>query len=117
MKQLFATFLICLSFSFLIAQDKNISITPALEKRFLSDSINVVLSVPSTYKIVSCNLILTTTKGDAFRINYSTKSYASKTLKEFIDHHEKGSKIIFADMEVIKDNRKLKLAEQHYIYQ
>ncbi|MBL7801075.1 MAG: hypothetical protein JNL95_10155 [Chitinophagales bacterium] len=110
---LFFSFSACLIF----AQEKNVSITPALEKRFLSDSINEVLSIPSTYKIVSCNLILTSPKGGAFRINFSTKSYASKALKEFIDHHEKGSKIIFADMEVIKDKRKIKLAEQHNIYQ
>lgn len=117
MKQLFSTLLICFSFSFLFAQEKNVSITSALEKRFLSDSINEVIGVPSSYSVKYCSLILTNPSGGVFRTNYNTNSNATKILRQFIALHEKGSKIIFTDIEILKGGRKLKLVEQHYIYQ
>lgn len=116
MKQLFSILLICFSFSLLMAQQKNVSVTPELEKRFLSDSINIVIGVPSAYCVKYCSLILTNPIGGVFRTNYNTNSNATKMLRQFIALHEKGSKIIFADIEVLKGGRKLKLAEQHYIY-
>lgn len=114
------SFLLLLFFSFsrLYAQfdAKVIPIDSVLLKRFQSDNINVIIGIPTTYKVTECTFCLV--RQDLYCASYSTEFPNFSQLHSFmLKNRKKGDRLIFREIIVMKGDRKLKLASQIYSFQ